>query len=219
MALQVIGVGFGRTGTNSLKLALEALGFTPCHHMFEVKTERQLAIWEAVVRGEAMGWDRVFAGFRASVDWPSVRYWRETTAHFPEARVILTERPAERWFASVQATIYPAMRDRAQVADPVRRRRLEMAWEVVVQQTFDGRLDDEAHATAVYRAHGQAVRRAIAPERLLVYDVREGWEPLCRFLEVPIPAADFPRVNTTAAFQQGQSKPAHMPDGSKRHER
>jgi hypothetical protein len=219
MALQVIGVGFGRTGTNSLKLALEALGFTPCHHMFEVKTERQLAIWEAVVRGEAMDWDRVFAGFRASVDWPSVRYWRETTAHFPEARVILTERPAERWFASVQATIYPAMRDRAQVADPVRRRRLEMAWEVVVQQTFDGRMDDEGHATAVYRAHGQAVRRAIAPERLQVYDVREGWEPLCRFLEVPIPAADFPRVNTTAAFQQRLSKPAHMPDGSKRQER
>jgi hypothetical protein len=202
MPLEVIGAGFGRTGTNSLKLALEALGLAPCHHMFEVKNARQLAFWEAAARGQRVDWDAVFEGFRASVDWPSVRFWRDITVRFPMAKVILTERPAERWFESVQATIYPAMRDRARVEDPVRRRRLEMAWEVVVQQTFGGRMDDRVHATAVYRAHGEAVRRAVAPERLLVYEVAEGWDSLCRFLELPVPAMAFPRVNTTQSFRR-----------------
>lgn len=106
MALRVVGAGFGRTGTNSLKLALEQLGFGPCHHMFEVRDNPgQLAYWQAAARGETLDWDAVFADYASCVDWPSARYWREIAAHYPDARVVLSVRPEEAWIKSVHATI------------------------------------------------------------------------------------------------------------------
>jgi Sulfotransferase domain len=97
MALRVIGAGFGRTGTHSLKLALEQLGFAPCHHMYEVRAHpEQLAFWQAAARGELPDWDEVFAGFAAQVDWPGARFWRELAEHFPHAKVILSVRRPTR---------------------------------------------------------------------------------------------------------------------------
>lgn len=203
MPLKVVGAGFGRTGTNSLKLALEQLGFGPCHHMFEVRDNtRQLPFWQAAARGETMDWDAVFAEYNACVDWPSARFWREIAEHFADAKVLLSVRSPESWFKSVHATIYPSMMKRA--ADPpgVHKDRRDMAYEIVVNQTFDGRLEDKAHALAVYEAHIAEVQRTIAPERLLTFDVAEGWEPLCAFLDVPVPDAPFPRTNSTAEFQK-----------------
>ena len=96
MPLEIIGAGFGRTGTKSLKQALEQLGFGPCHHMFEVhEDEEQLPFWQAAARGEALDWDRVYRRYRSAVDWPSVRYWRVLAAHFPDAKVILSTRTPE----------------------------------------------------------------------------------------------------------------------------
>jgi hypothetical protein len=203
MALEIVGAALGRTGTNSLKLALEQLGFGPCHHMFEVRDHpEQLPYWQAAARGELPDWDEVFANYRACVDWPSARFWREIAAHYPDAKVLLTLRDPDQWFDSVHATIYPVIMS-GEEREPGRfRDTMEMAWKIIVEQTFGGRLDDRDHAIAVFRAYQEEVRRTIAPERLLAYDVSQGWEPLCAFLEVPVPDTPFPRTNTSKEFRE-----------------
>jgi hypothetical protein len=201
MTLSVVGAGFGRTGTNSLKLALEQLGFGPCHHMFEVMEHpSQLPFWQALECGETADWDDVFADYGACVDWPSARYWREISDHFPAAKVVLSVRPEDVWFDSVQATIYPSMRDRHETEPGYVRDVTVMANEIIVEQLFDGRLDDRDHAVAVFRAHVADVQATIDPARLLTFDVAEGWEPLCEFLGVAVPDTPFPHANSTADF-------------------
>ncbi len=202
MALKVVGAGFGRTGTKSLKSALETLGFGPCHHMFEVRENpRQLPFWEAATRGETMNWDAVFEEYNACVDWPSAAFWREISDHFKSAKVLLSVRPAEDWIKSVHATIYASLMKRGcDPAGPGRDRR-EMAFELIANQTFDGRLGDADYAKSVYEAHNAEVQRTIAPERLLTFDAAQGWAPLCAFLDVPVPDEPFPLTNTTSEFQ------------------
>ena len=203
MALEIVGAALGRTGTNSLKLALEHLGFGPCHHMFEVRDHpEQLPYWQAAARGDLPDWDEVFANYRACVDWPSARFWREIAAHYPDAKVLLTQRDPDKWFDSVHATIYPVIMSGEEREPSHFRDTLEMAREIIVEQTFGGRLDDRDHAIAVFRAYEEEVRRTIAPERLLAYDVSQGWEPLCTFLEVPVPDTPFPRTNTSEEFRE-----------------
>jgi hypothetical protein len=201
MTLEIIGPGFGRTGTNSLKLALEHLGFGPCHHMFEVRDNpERLADWEAAARGAAVDWDHVFRGYRAQVDWPGARYWRELAAWFPDARVILTVRDPDEWFDSIQATIAPLIAARGTHPVELVNRIAAFGQRAIVEQTFDGRLSDRAHATHVFREHIDAVKAAIDPDRLLVFDLRDGWEPLCDFLGVAVPAEPFPRTNSSKQF-------------------
>jgi len=200
MALQVIGAGFGRTGTMSLKQGLDQLGFGPCHHMLEVvQNPAQLPFWQAVARGELPDWDEVFAGYAAQVDWPGARFWRELAAHYPAAKVILSTRPADAWFDSFEATIGRILMSPDPHGDPVRRAHHDMVYEIIVQQVFGGGVD-RVRATAVLRRHEAAVQDTIAPERLLVWNAREGWEPLCRFLGVPVPDEPFPHANSTEAF-------------------
>ncbi len=201
MTLSVVGAGLGRTGTNSLKLALEQLGFGPCHHMFEVMEHTsQLPFWQTLARGETPDWDDVFADYGACVDWPSARYWREISDHFPDAKVLLSVRSEDAWFDSVQATIYPSMRDRHKSAPGYDRDVTDMANEIIVKQLFGGRLDDRDHAVAVFRAHAAEVQATIDPNRLLTFDVAEGWRPLCDFLGVAVPGTPFPHANSTADF-------------------
>ena len=201
MGLKIVGAGFGRTGTNSLKLALEQLGFGPCHHMFEVADHpEQLPYWQAAARGDLPDWDALFADYGSCIDWPAARYWREIAAHYPDAKVLLSVRPAEKWIKSVHATIYPAMFERGEAVPAETRARRDMAYEIIVEQTFGGRLDDAEHAMATFRAHTAEVRAVIAPKRLLVYDVAEGWEPLCEFLGVAMPDGPFPRINSSEEF-------------------
>ncbi len=203
MGLAVIGAGFGRTGTNSLKLALEMLGFGPCHHMFEViqDPDGQLPHWQAAARGDLPDWDVVFEKFRSAVDWPSARYWRELCAYYPEAKVILSVRPEDKWIDSVHATIYPAM-SRWDARPPgLSQDHGKMANETINNQVFGGKLGDRDHAKAVYRAHIADVQATVAPDRLLTFDVAEGWEPLCRFLRVSVPEEPFPRTNSTEDFK------------------
>lgn len=203
MPLKIIGTGFGRTGTNSLKLALEQLGFGPCHHMFEIKDHpEQLPFWQAAARGDLPDWDEVFANYNSCVDWPSARYWREITAHFPEAKVLHSVRPEESWINSFYNTIYPSLRDHKNAEPGLSRNRLDMAQEIVLEQAFSGNAGDRDHALNVYRAHNEAVVAAFPPERLLVYDITQGWEPLCHFLEVPMPDTPIPHVNSTEQFKQ-----------------
>jgi hypothetical protein len=215
MSLRVIGAGFGRTGTASLKVALERLGFAPCDHMGEVflHPERAL-IWEeaadAKARGEAFDWARLYAGYAATTDWPGAYFWRELAAAYPAAKVVLSVRDPERWYDSMRRTVYrlrhspEAMATLAEAfgvrsfADWMPRFTDRLVWE----GTFGGRFEDRAHALRVFTEHAAAVRAAIPPDRLLVFEVGEGWEPLCRFLGVPAPAGEsFPHVNDAATVE------------------
>ena len=201
MGLEVVGACFGRTGTNSLKLALEMLGFDPCHHMFEVRENPdQLPYWEALAQGESVDWREVFADYKACVDWPSAKYWREIAETFPDAPVILSIREPESWIKSVHNTILPAMQSHMEMEDSPRRRRMAMAYDLIVRQTFDERMHEAEHAISVYEEHIAAVRRTIPPERLLEFRVSDGWEPLCAFLGRGVPDEPFPLTNTTEQF-------------------
>jgi hypothetical protein len=197
MSISVIGAGFGRTGTMSLKLALDRLGFGPCYHMTEVfKDPKASGYWESVADGNPPDWDTIFTGYRSTVDWPSATFYKQLADDYPDARVILTERDPEAWFASTQATIF-SRHIRDDTEDDWQRMMLK-----VICDLFDRRMTDKAKLIEVYKRHNQEVRRSIAPERLLVYEVSEGWGPLCAFLGVDIPDEPMPKVNSTDDFRQ-----------------
>jgi Sulfotransferase domain len=201
MPLEIVCRGFGRTGTNSLKLALEHLGFGPCHHMFEVRDNPELLPdWQAAARGERVDWDKVFRGYRSQVDWPGARYWRELARHFPESKVILSVRDPDAWFDSVQATMAPFIAARGTHPSPHVNAIAEMGYQAIAVQVFDDRMSERDHATRVFREHIAEVQSEIPAERLLTFDLREGWPPLCDFLEVEVPDMPFPRTNSSKEF-------------------
>ncbi|MEX2202192.1 MAG: sulfotransferase family protein [Dongiaceae bacterium] len=202
MALSVIGSGFGRTGTYSLKHALETLGFGPCHHMEEVfENPDQVPYWQAVAAGRPVDWNQVFAGYRAQVDWPGAHVWRELAAAFPEAKIVHSVRPEESWWKSYSQTIGKFCETYKELELPPHIRDMsEAACEIIVDKTLGGNALDKDAALAAYRKRTEDVRAAIPADRLLVFDVAEGWAPLCRFLDVSVPAEPFPRLNNTEQF-------------------
>lgn len=204
--MQVIGSGFGRTGTTSMKAALELLGFGPCYHMQEVfKRPSHARAWGRWRPGTSPDIDRLFGDFGAAVDFPASLVYEELLHRFPGAKVVHTTRDADRWYDSTAETIYRA-RDVLRSAPlrfiPPIRDLYEMLDVVIWNGLFDGRFEDRAHAIAVYEQWTREVIATVPSERLLVFDVAEGWEPLCAFLDVPTPDRPFPRVNDKAAFQQ-----------------
>lgn len=213
MSLQVIGAGFGRTGTLSLQAALEELGFSRCYHMREVLTHPDhVAVWSAASRGELADWDALFAGYRAAVDWPTCSFYRELMDRYPDAKVILTVRDADKWYDSARETIYyvrHAFPPWASWFLPRMRRFTHMLDDVVWIGTFQGRFADKQQAIAAFNRHIDEVRRTVPADRLLVYEVSQGWEPLCAFLGVPAPKdKPFPRLNDTAEFRSRIRKAA-----------
>ncbi|MBO9575500.1 MAG: hypothetical protein J7494_07185 [Sphingobium sp.] len=191
MTLKVIGAGLGRTGTLSLKFALEHLGFGPCHHMAEVfcNTTEQLPKWLGVVNGRP-DWDAVFDGYESAVDYPACTYWRELADKYPEAKIILSVRDPESWFNSATETIFsPHMLAR------VTQEPLKPFFEGAVIGDFGDRITDKAFMIDYFQRRNEEVV-AIAPrDRLLVFEAKQGWEPLCAFLGVPVPDIPYPRVN------------------------
>jgi hypothetical protein len=203
MALRVIGAGFGRTGTLSLKIALEQLGFGRCYHMLEVVTNPgHVEPWRRAASGVTPDWDAVFEGYQATTDWQACNFWRELHAHYPDAKVILSLRDADSWYESVMSTIYPMSQGGLASEDPRRQAFGQWAMDVVWQPCFGGRLDDRSHAIEVFERHNAAVIENVPRDQLLVFQAREGWESLCRFLEVDVPAEAYPRTNTTEEFNQ-----------------
>ncbi len=203
MPLDVIGAGLGRTGTTSLTLALEQLGFVRCHHMREVIRRPETARdWERAADGERVDWEAILAGYRATTDWPACHFYSEFAALYPRAKVILTVRDPGSWFRSTQATIF-----NDEHLKEVERRPMAGIMRKIIGPLFDGRLHDRDHMIAVYERHNEQVRRTVAPERLLVYEVAAGWAPLARFLGVPVPSEPFPRANTTEDFRRGHPAP------------
>ena len=194
MTLRVVGAGLGRTGTSSLKLALERLLGGPCHHMSEVlaEPERHLALWAPVLRGEEADWEEVFAGYVAQVDFPGSAFWPELRRAFPDALVVLSTRPAEAWFRSAGSTIF--LLDDRHGSSPFR----EVWFE---RFGFSDRFDDAEAMIAAYERHNEAVRAAVPPNRFLEWTVADGWAPLCNRLGLPVPDEPFPWTNTTAEFR------------------
>ncbi len=206
MPLKVIGAGFGRTGTLSLKIALEQLGFAKCYHMTEVFAKpNHIKLWDAAARGEPVDWEALFQGYLATVDWPGCNFYQEYHRLYPEAKVILTVRDPERWYDSVRQTIFPMKEAFPAWIVPFLPRLhwfLRMVKRLIWENVFRGRFDDRAYAIEVFNRHIEAVKRVVPKDQLLVYEVREGWGPLCSFLGVPVPENQpFPHVNDTAEFQ------------------
>lgn len=195
MALQVVGTGLGRTGTKSMQTALNRLGFGPCHHMAEVFAHPEsMALWIEAGAGRP-DWERIFEGYRSVVDYPGAAYWREITARYPKAKVLHTVRDPDAWFESAQATIF------APLGGP---RRGQSPQEAAFFTSFTGpireHVADRAFMTDYFRRHTEAVKAAIPPEQLLIYEVGEGWDRLCGFLGVPVPEDPYPSENSRAAF-------------------
>lgn len=200
--LSIIGAGFGRTGTLSMKSALDILGLGPVHHMYEVvAAPEQSPRWVAALDDSSI-LRELLAGYHSAVDWPSCYYWRELMALYPEAKVILTHRESRGWYKSVHGTLFQFLDTRS---DKVSSQQLDMATRLVMENTFDKRLGDEDYAISVYEAHNTEVKAAVPAERLLVFDVREGWAPLCSFLDLPVPEEPFPHTNSAEEMMKNFS--------------
>jgi hypothetical protein len=214
--MEVIGVGMGRTGTLSLKLALEELGYGPCYHMKEVMDRRdRVKAWRRVGDGAPADWDEIYRGFRSTVDWPGAAHWRELVDHFPKAKVVLNVRDPQRWADSMYSTIFrfplrrPHRRDRVMyaffsVANPGSAQlpqMLDRVWRRVFGDRHFNKPEDRRFAIETFLKHNEEIKAYVDADRLLVYEVSEGWEPLCAFLGVPVPQTPFPRVNDTKEFQ------------------
>ena len=192
MALAVIGAGLGRTATFSLKFALEHLGFGPCYHMSEVfaGARRNVPLWLDAIDGRP-DWDEIFEGFHSTTDYPACTYWRELAEHYPRAKVILTVRDPDTWFDSVSETIFSDGMQASLRGSPT-----GDMMQGVIFDAFGERLRDRDFMTEWFIRRNREVIDALPPERLLVFSPKEGWEPLCGFLGVPVPNEPFPRINS-----------------------
>jgi len=215
--VKVIGAGFGRTGTASLQSALQELGFGPCYHMYEVFEHPQHAdFWEAAWRGETVDWDEVLGSYEATVDWPGCAFYGELMEKYPDAKVLLSVRDPEQWYESTRNTVYkltklisrsPFSRISLALLSLLKFgmftiRPLQLVEEIAGQGTFEGRFEDKRYAIEVFNQHNEEVNRRVPKERLLVYEVKEGWGPLCEFLGVEEPDEPFPRLNDAAEVQR-----------------
>src|SRR3712207_2349159 len=215
--MKVIGAGFGRTGTASLKAALETLGFGPCYHMTEVFANPDHAgFWRVAWQGEPVHWDAILGGYEAAVDWPACTFYAELMERYPDAKVLLSVRDPERWYESTRSTIYEL--GRISSGSPLSRLSFAflslfafgtfktgqgpMTEEIVWRGTFDGKFEDKRHAIEVFNRHNEEVRRRVPQDRLLVYEVKEGWEPLCEFLGVKEPDTPFPHLNDATEMRR-----------------
>jgi hypothetical protein len=219
-SLRVIGVGFGRTGTLSLREALVRLGYGPCDHMLEnFEHPERFTLWREAWRrkraGEPIDWRPLLEGYRAIVDWPGAHFWRELITAHPDAKVILTVRDPQRWYESTVNTIYrlrssvnASLGERAvmgllTLTRPRLRQGTEVVDDIIWRDTFNGRFADREHALLVFTDHIQEVKATVPAERLLVFDVKEGWGPLCEFLGLHVPKGEpFPHANDGASFER-----------------
>ena len=201
MTLRVVGAGVGRTGTESLKLALERLLAGPCYHMSEVTAHPEaFRFWSAAGRGDLPDWGEVFAGYVACVDWPAAAYWPEISAAYPDALVLLSTRAsAEEWFKSASQTIFRIEPNPGSGG-------IDEDFLDGIMSRFTLQFNDPAAAMSAYEAHNQRVRESVPPGRLLEWRTGDGWGPICAALGIPEPDEPFPHVNTTEMFRERQNR-------------
>ena len=203
--LEIIGVGFGRTGTHSLGLALENLGFGPCYNIREVtKNADHTELWNNALNGKPIDWSHLFREYKSSVEWPSVFFYRELVQYFSSAKVILTLREPESWYESASKTIFAGLELSAYNPDLLKRERSSLNRRLILERTFENRYNDRESAINIYKEHIRQVLEIVPSEKLLLFDVRDGWEPLCTFLQKPIPKEEFPRQNARTEFMASE---------------
>jgi hypothetical protein len=193
MALKVIGAGLGRTGTLSLKLALEHIGLGPCYHMSEMLSQIRghLPLWVESAKGKPQ-WDTIFANYRSTTDYPGCMFWRQLVAKYPDAKVILSTRDADKWFESGAATVFSSEHRKMFEGNP----QMAEFFELTVFGDLESRLGDRAKMIDYFNAWNQAVIDEVPADKLLVHRSSDGWEPLCEFLGVAVPTESYPRVNS-----------------------
>lgn len=199
MTLHAISVGFGRTGTMSLRQALDTLGLGPCYHMEDVLQDMtaRTAHWNAALDGQP-DWEMTYAGFNSAVDWPTAAFWEELASYYPDAKIILSSRSPESWVQSFSQTILAVLTAPEKWPEP-QRDWLQMCHRLIVENTLGGQTDEQ-HLIETFNAHEAAVRATIPADRLLVHRAQDGWEPLCAFLGKPVPAEEYPRTNSRQEF-------------------
>lgn len=208
--VQVIGAGLPRTGTSSMKAALERLGFGPTYHMFEFLSHPEhMPRWRHAVYDDTVDWDYVLQGYGSGVDWPFSYFWRELAAAYPQAKVVLNDRDPHSWYTSMSSTMFGFVATlRGDVAMPspdegwMDMDRMIAMMRILWTSLF-GQCDhvpDEQEAVAAFRRHRAAVVEAVPAERLLVYELGQGWGPLCAFLGAAEPDTAFPHLNDTEAM-------------------
>jgi len=196
MDLKVVGAGVGRTGTHSLKLALEQLLGGPCHHMLEILGDpAQVPSWIDAIDGKPTDWS-VLDRYVALVDWPGASFWPELSAANPDALVLLSVRDSEEWYKSASNTIFLAFDhlppEIAPWMNSVRK---------LLHDRFSDRFDDPQAMIAAYERHNDGVREAIPSDRLLEWTPSDGWAPICDRLGLAVPDEPFPVTNTTDEFR------------------
>jgi len=201
MTLRVVGAGLGRTGTNSLKLALEQLLGGPCYHMLEVfGRPDDVTRWQEAVDGTPVDWTALLADYVACVDWPAAAFWRPIADANPDALVLLSTRASSAaWWKSANETIFEIGRREAP-PDPVLQAQRKMI-HGIFGTTFTPEWTNEDAARRAYELHNETVRATVNPERLVEWQPGDGWEPLCRALGVSVPDAPFPHANSTDDFR------------------
>jgi hypothetical protein len=205
--IQVIGAGFARTGTLSLKMALEHLGFGPCHHLSDHFDDAvMLDRWTAALNRENTEFDQLLAGYQAVVDFPGCLLWRELLGTYPEAKVVLTVRNPTLWYESARRTVLnPEFVRQAWLANQgtdeelgEARGRLSMA---LAYRGFPHGLGMD-ETIRIFEAHNRAVQNEVPPQSLLHFEVTQGWAPLCAFLGVDEPDCPFPCLNDTSTYRK-----------------
>lgn len=212
MPVKTAGTGLGRTGTYSLKLALEHLGFGKCYHMTELfQYPEGVRYFRQAERGDKVNWEKVFYRYNSTVDYPGARYFEQITDHYPEAKVIHTYRNPDEWYESALRTILAARNLKLKQfikfaflfpfsVNVQKRLKAFLYSRRLIELEFGTDYTDKKKIIRKYEQHTENVIKKINPSRLLLYKVSDGWEPLCRFLGVPVPSEKFPFTNTHDEF-------------------
>jgi len=202
MTLRVVGAGLGRTGTHSLKIALEQLLGGPCYHMLEVfGRPDDIPVWHRAVDGEMPDWNAFLSEYRAAVDWPASAFWRELADANSDAPVLLSSRSSpDAWWKSANDTIFNIADLNADTMGPAGAAQRDMAIAMLAKR-FTPNWRDESEAKRAYEAHNAEVRASVPADRLIDYRAGDGWEPICEKLGLPVPSEPFPHVNTTDEFR------------------
>jgi hypothetical protein len=215
MTIKVIGAGFGQTGTSTLRAVMEELGFGPCYQSYVLFSRpTDIEFWDKVDQGNAVDFNELFSEFQASVGFPGYIYYKQIMEYYPDAKVLLSIRDPEEWYENASKTILVPDRNpgNKELADSIREfnpylgecidRIADLHRKVLHEEIFEGKFEDKDFAIGRFIERNQEVKKTVPPERLLVYQVTEGWEPICQFLEVPVPNKPFPHLNPISEFHK-----------------